>query len=78
MTSRRPRTIKLGSLVYLWRVHHRHRIDGTPNCAEVFTAFHQEHPRKPVRIVFPETKEHGPGYPSQRGVVVDYQQPRST
>jgi hypothetical protein len=33
MKSRKPRTLKLGTLVYLWRVHHRHRIDGTQSWA---------------------------------------------
>jgi hypothetical protein len=78
MSSRKPRTIRLGTTTYLWRVHHRHTPleDGKRACSEVFTAFHEAHPRKPVRIVFPETAEHGPGYPSQSGVVVDYQRPQ--
>jgi hypothetical protein len=32
-------------------------------------------PKAPARVLFPETPEHGPGYPSQSGVVVDYQRP---
>ncbi len=78
MTSRKLRTIKVGSLVCFWRVHHRHRSDtppGTRRCVEVFTAFQEGHPSHPLRILFPETEEHGPGFPSQRGVVVDYLAP---
>lgn len=78
MTSRKPRTIKVGTLVYFWRVHHRHRPaapDGTRNCTEVFSAFVEGSPRRPARILFPETDEHGPGFPSQSGVVVDYREP---
>lgn len=78
MKSRKPRTIRIGQIVYLWRVHHRHR-PASPNfahcCAEVFTAFAEGAPRRPARILFPETDEHGPGFPSQSGVVVDYREP---
>ncbi|MFT3764566.1 MAG: hypothetical protein QM820_03475 [Minicystis sp.] len=78
MTSRKPRTIKVGAVVYFWRVAHRHGadrpIDGQ-RCTEVFTAFRERHPRRPVRILFRETEEHGPGFPRQSGVIVDYQEP---
>lgn len=78
MTSRKLRTIRVGSLVCFWRVHHRHEPDsapGTRRCLEVFTAFQEGHPSQPLRILFPETDEHGPGFPGQRGVVVDYRAP---
>lgn len=78
MTSRKPRTIKLAAVVYFWRVHHRHdahRPTDGQRCAEVFTAFRERRPRSPVRILFPETEEHGPGFPRQSGVIVDYQEP---
>jgi len=77
MTSRKLRTIQVGSLVCFWRVHHRHRPEPSDvrPCVEVFTVFQQGHPNRPLRILFPETAEHGPGYPGQRGVIVDYRTP---
>lgn len=78
MTSRKLRTIGVGSLVCFWRVHHRHEPEsalGTRRCLEVFTAFQEGHPNRPLRILFPETEEHGPGFPGQRGVIVDYRMP---
>jgi hypothetical protein len=59
-------------------VHHRHQelcSDGERRCTEVFTAFQREHGRRPVRVLFPATGEHGPGYPGESGVVVDYRNP---
>ncbi|NER78691.1 MAG: hypothetical protein F6K42_03755 [Leptolyngbya sp. SIO1D8] len=70
----------IGSDTFLWRVHHRHvsreeeRISNP--CAEVFTAFLESHTKAPVRILFPETSQHDPGYPSQAGIVLDYQRPK--
>lgn len=78
MTSRKPRTIKLGAVVYFWRVHHRHDMNrpaDNQGCTEIFTAFQERHPRSPLRILFPETEEHGAGFPRQSGVIVDYQEP---
>lgn len=70
----------IGADTFLWRVYHRHvsreeeRINNP--CAEVFTAFLENHTKTPVRILFPETSQHGPGYPSQAGVILDYQHPK--
>jgi hypothetical protein len=78
MRSPQLRKLDLDGSIYLWRVHHRHlelSSDGERRCSEVFTAFQREFGRRPVRILFPETKEHGSGYPGQRGVVVDYRYP---
>jgi hypothetical protein len=78
MSSRQPRTIKLGTVVYFWRTHHRHdanRPSGEQGCTEVFTAFHERYPRSPLRILFPETDEHGADFPRLSGVVVDYREP---
>lgn len=78
MTARKLRKLNIDGRIYLWRVHHRHQelcSDGERRCTEVFTAFQREHARRPVRILFPATAEHGPGYPGESGVVVDYEDP---
>jgi hypothetical protein len=78
MTRRKPRTLQIGDSVYLWRVHHRHQSamdDGERRCTEVFSAFAQEWPRSPLRILFPETERRGRGYPGEAGVVMDYREP---
>ncbi|NUP12308.1 MAG: hypothetical protein HOW73_40195 [Polyangiaceae bacterium] len=72
MLRRKPRKIVLESGLYLWRVHHRHAASG---CSEVFSAFAARRERTNLRIVFPETTEHGSGFPRQAGVVVDYSAP---
>ncbi len=78
MSRQKLRRIVIGPDTYLWRVHHRHvapaQRDGR-GCTEVFTAFLENFPKAPARVLFPETPEHGPGYPSQSGVVVDYRRP---
>ena len=78
MPSRKLRNLNVDGRTYLWRVHHRHEArceDGELRCIEVFTAFLREHERRPVRILFPATDQHGPGYPGESGVVVDYRNP---
>jgi hypothetical protein len=76
--SRKLRALKLGPVVYFWRVRHCHNVGGPAGafrCDEVFTAFHEKYPRSPVRIRFPDTEEHGPGFPGHLGGVVDYRDP---
>jgi hypothetical protein len=78
MTSRKPRTLRVGPLVYLWRVHHRHERTSAGDiqrCAEVFSAYREGFPSSRLRIVFPESDQHGPGFPRQKGVVADYRPP---
>ena len=75
MKSRKPRKLTFGDALYRWRAHHRHgpRLASEPRrCTEVFSAFREASPTCPLRVLFPETEEHGPGSPGQRGVVVDY------
>jgi hypothetical protein len=72
------RKLTVGPSVYLWRVHHRHSprgADGERRCAEVFSAYLVHFPGRPLRVLFPESAQHGPGFPSRSGVVVDYVQP---
>lgn len=78
MSSPVLRKLTIDGRIYLWKVHHRHQelcSDGERRCTEVFTAFQREFGRRPVRVLFPSTGEHGPGYPGERGVVVDYRSP---
>lgn len=77
-TSRQLRKLSIDGRIYLWKVHHRHRellANGERRYAEMLTAFQREFGRRPVRVLFPATTEHGPGHPEGRGVVVDYEAP---
>ena len=76
MPKRKLRTLKLDTSVYFWRVDHVHVA--APNgrqCVEVFSAFHEGYPRAPIRFRFPQTSEHGGGYPGNSGEVIDYRAP---
>jgi hypothetical protein len=75
VASRRLRTIKIHGIVYFWQTRHRHLEGQESTCSEVFSAFREDCRRTPLRIIFPETAESGPGYPSQAGVVVEYGAP---
>jgi hypothetical protein len=78
MKNRKPRSLTIGTAVYFWKVHHCHEpasAGGLRRCAEVFSAFFEGFRQSPVRVLFPESDQHGPGYVSQRGVVVDYKAP---
>lgn len=83
MANRKLRTIRVGAVLYLWWVNHKHSVprhglvtsEGEGGCREVFTAFAEGFPGQPARILFPESNKHGPGFPRQRGVVVDYKLP---
>jgi len=74
MGARKLRILKVGTLVYFWRVHHRHEV-GALACTEVFTAFLAGFRGSPLRILFPESDQHGPGFPRQAGVIVDRELP---
>ena len=80
MVRKKLRKLVIGSYIFQWKIHHRHRSTGekpiSNSFEEVFTAFLETHPKTPVRILFPETSQHGPGFPSKTGVVFDYQHPQ--
>src|SRR5690349_24784308 len=75
MATRVLRTLNHDGSVYHWRVYHRHHRGTIVPCAEVFVAFLKGFARAPLRVIFPEGQGHGPGWPSQSGVVVDYREP---
>jgi hypothetical protein len=64
------RTLRIGTEEYKYRVHTRVTPDST-----IFSAFHADSPRTPVRFVFHATTEHGSTFPHQDGVVHDYREP---
>src|SRR5688572_30099339 len=78
MSTRGLRRISLVSGRYFWRAGNRHHPGGpgvAHACAETFSAFLEQKRRSPLRVIFPEGQNHGPGYPSQMGIVVDYREP---
>jgi hypothetical protein len=76
MTTRHLRTIKLGSISFLWRVdHHHHSPTHAGACAEVFSAFQSGFRKSALRIHFPDADHRGRGFPSQSGVIFDYRTP---
>lgn len=77
MAARKIRRISFDGHVFFWRVSHRHAKDGT-DCRDVFTAYAETHPRRPLKILFPWTADHGPGFPHQAGIVHDFRTPGLT
>ena len=78
MSTRGLRKLTLVSGCYFWRVGHRHQPGGpgAPHaCAETFSVFLEQMRRSPLRVIFPEGPSHGPGFPRQAGIVVDYREP---
>lgn len=74
MAVRKIRRISFDGHVFFWRVSHRHAKDGT-DCRDVFTAFAETQPRRPLRIFFPWSESHGPGFPHQKAIVHDFRMP---
>lgn len=77
MAVRKIRRISFDGHVFFWRVSHRHAKDGT-DCRDVFTAFAETQPRRPLRIFFPWSESHGPGFPHQKAIVHDFRTPALT
>lgn len=77
MAVRKIRRISFDGQVFFWRVSHRHAAS-REDCRDVFTAYAETHPRRPVRILFPWTADYGPGFPHQKGVVHDNRAPASS
>ncbi len=76
MAKRKLRTLKGDAQVFFWRVDHVHvAVPTGRQCVEVFSAFLEGYPRAPVRFRFPQTAEHGGGYPGNSGEVIDYRAP---
>ena len=79
MTGKKSRKLTVDGVIYRWNVSHRHVldvIDGRPHCSEMFWAYREGFRNHGCRMRFPESAEHGPGFPSQSGVVSDYRPPR--
>jgi hypothetical protein len=76
VTTRHLRTLKHDGAVFRWRVDHLHRRGADQRCAEALAAFLDGFPRAALRVIFPESAGHGPGYIRQSGVVVDYRAPK--
>jgi hypothetical protein len=67
MAKSTTRRLVIDGEVYLWRVTHRHRP-----CAELFTAYLQDHSRAPIRASFAAGAERGQEYIERHGVVTEY------
>lgn len=65
--NRKMRRIVVDGRTFLWTTTHRHS-KSPGECAEVFTAFLEDHKRSPLRIVFDERDGLCAGYP-QAGLV---------